>query len=94
MLLVNLLWLLFFARQTFQENKGMQPITCSIIICLQNNIDEQGFTFFAISQKPIISSTCKPETKLRVVLVGLLCFMSICVDVPVKINVTKFSNQQ
>ena len=94
MLLVSLLRLLFLPDELFPDNKGMEPITCSIIICLQNNIDEQGFTFYDISQKPIISSTCKPETKLRVVLVGLLCFMSICVDVPVKINVTKFSNQQ
>jgi len=57
MLLVNLLWLLFLLDRLFPENKVMEAIICSIIICLQDDIGEQGFAFFAISQKPITSLT-------------------------------------
>jgi hypothetical protein len=37
---------------------------------------------------------CEPEALLMGVLVGLFYFMSICVDIPVKIGVGAFSNQQ
>ena len=49
---VNLLWLLFLLEVLFLEDKVMEPIICLIFICLQDNIGEQGFSFFAKGQKP------------------------------------------
>ena len=37
---------------------------------------------------------CEPKALLMGALGGLVYFMSICVDVPVKIGVGSFSNQQ
>ena len=53
MLLVNLLGLLFLLEELFLENKTMEPIIYLIFICLQENIGEQGFSFFVKDQKPI-----------------------------------------
>ena len=38
--------------------------------------------------------TCEPEALIVAALGGLVYYMSICVDVPVKIGVGAFSNQQ
>ena len=55
MLLVNFLQLLFLLDKLFPENKGMEPIKRSIFICMQDDIGEQEFTFFAKGQKPIFT---------------------------------------
>ena len=55
MLLVNFLQLLFLLEELFPKNKVMEPIICLIFICLSDNIDEQGFNFFAKGQKPIFT---------------------------------------
>ena len=41
-----------------------------------------------------IGVLCEPEALLAGALGGLVYFMSICVDVPVKIDMGAFSNQQ
>ena len=43
------------ATQTFSKDKVMEPIISLISICLQDNIGEQGITFFDNGQKPIFT---------------------------------------
>jgi hypothetical protein len=36
----------------FPGKKGMESIIWAIIVCLQNDFDQQGFISFPISKKP------------------------------------------
>jgi hypothetical protein len=42
--------------RTFLKNKGMESIVCSFNLCLQNNLDKQGFIICAISSPKLIIS--------------------------------------
>ena len=87
----------------------MEPFICLILICLPDDISEQRVFFLCQGPKPDVNlilakkSTkiyfaqgvpCEPEALLMGALGGLVYFMSICVDVPVKIGAGAFSNQQ
>ena len=110
MILVNYLFrLLFLPEELCSEKKIKETIICLIFICLQENIGEQGFTFFVKGQKPMftlifqLQSTknnlaqgvaYEPEALIVGTLGGLVYSMSIGVEIPVKICVGAISNQQ
>ena len=50
MLLVNFLQLWFLLEELFLEDKVMEPIKCLAFICLQDDIGEQGVSFFPKNQ--------------------------------------------
>ena len=90
MLLVNFLQLWFLLEELFLEDKVMEPIKCLAFICLQDDIGEQGVSFFPKNQILVYIS----QYPLKIIwhllmraLGGLVYFMSICVDVLIKIGV-------